>query len=86
MPTISEFLGITIRMYYRDHEAAHFHAYYGEAEAAIRLHDLAVVAGALPPRVLGLVAEWAMLHRDELAVDWERSRAQLPLLMIPGIG
>ena len=45
MPTISQFLGITIRMYYRDHEEAHFHAFYGDAEASIRLRDLAVVAG-----------------------------------------
>ena len=57
VPTISQFLGITIRMYYRDHEEAHFHAFYGDAEASIRLRDHAVVAGALPARVLGLVAE-----------------------------
>jgi len=85
MPTISEFLGITIRMYYRDHDEAHFHAYYGGAEASIRLRDLAVIGGALPPRVLGLVAEWATRYRTELETDWDRARDQLPLLRIPGI-
>ncbi|WP_407635395.1 DUF4160 domain-containing protein [Marinobacter nauticus] len=29
MPTISEFFGILIRMYYDDHNPPHFHAYYG---------------------------------------------------------
>lgn len=29
-----------------------------------------VLAGDLPPRVLGLVAEWAQLHRSELAANW----------------
>jgi hypothetical protein len=29
MPEISRFLGIVIRMYYRDHPPPHFHAEYG---------------------------------------------------------
>jgi hypothetical protein len=29
MPTISQFYGITIRMYFDDHPPPHFHAYYG---------------------------------------------------------
>jgi hypothetical protein len=31
-----------------------------------------VIVGELPGRALRLVAEWADLHRDELAADWER--------------
>lgn len=30
MPEISQFLGIVIYMYYKDHAPAHFHAEYGE--------------------------------------------------------
>jgi len=33
MPTISEFFGILIRMYYDDHNPPHFHVFYGEYEA-----------------------------------------------------
>lgn len=40
MPTISEFFGIQIRMYYDDHYPAHFHAYYGKYEAMIGIHEL----------------------------------------------
>jgi hypothetical protein len=30
----------------------------------------------LPPRVMGLVIEWATIHQKELFADWERARAQ----------
>jgi hypothetical protein len=33
MPTISEFFGILILMYYSDHAPPHFHARYGDDEA-----------------------------------------------------
>ena len=33
MPEVTRFFGIVIRMYFRDHSPAHFHAEYGEYEA-----------------------------------------------------
>jgi hypothetical protein len=30
-----------------------------------------VIKGKLPPRVLGLLAEWVALHRDELNANWK---------------
>jgi uncharacterized protein DUF4160 len=33
MPTISEFYGIMLRMYFMDHAPPHFHAIYGDSEA-----------------------------------------------------
>jgi len=33
-----------------------------------------LLKGALPPRVLGFVLEWAMLHRAELLENWEAAR------------
>jgi hypothetical protein len=35
MPTISEFFGIIIRMYYDEHNPPHFHAYYAEHRQAL---------------------------------------------------
>jgi hypothetical protein len=29
------------------------------------------------------VVEWAIIHRGELAADWERARRLLPLVSIP---
>lgn len=79
MPEISRFYGIVIRMYYADHSPPHFHAQYGEYEALIHISTLAIIAGKLPARALGLVMEWASLHQDELAENWEKARGQQPL-------
>jgi hypothetical protein len=38
-----------------------------------------MLAGSLPPRALGLVVEWAALHRDELAWDWRQAAQKEPL-------
>jgi Domain of unknown function (DUF4160) len=40
MPTISQFFGILIRMYFNDHAPPHFHALYNEREAVIRIEPL----------------------------------------------
>jgi hypothetical protein len=41
MPELSRFFGIVIRMFYSDHDPAHFHAFYGEYEFADRDPHLA---------------------------------------------
>jgi hypothetical protein len=79
MPEICRFLGIVIRMYYDDHNPPHFHAEYGEYSALIDILHLSIFSGALPPRVTGLVIEWASLHRQELLNDWARAREQQDL-------
>lgn len=76
MPTISEFFGIIIRMYFNDHPPPHFHAIYGEYEGVIGIESLAIIEGGLPRRAFGLVKEWAELHRAELLADWELCRAR----------
>jgi hypothetical protein len=70
MPEISRFLGIVITMYFNDHDPPHFHVRYGEHRATIAIDPLELRAGRLPPRVLGLVTEWAELHRPELMENW----------------
>jgi hypothetical protein len=71
MPTISEFYGILILMYYNDHAPPHFHARYAEHEALIRIDPLGILHGHLPPKALSLVIEWAALHKQELMKDWK---------------
>ena len=53
-------------MFFDDHLPAHFHAEYGEYKAVVEIQSLTVIGGYFPPRALGLVVEWATLHRDEL--------------------
>lgn len=52
---------------------------YGSDEALISINTLGVIQGKLPPRVMGMVAEWAALHQDELLADWQRARDLEPL-------
>jgi hypothetical protein len=41
MPEISRFYGIIIRVYYRDHPSAHFHAIYGiDPRIVMRYHQM----------------------------------------------
>lgn len=82
MPEISRFFGIVIKMFFDDHNPPHFHAEYSGHVALIEIRNLSVFSGSLPPRVIGLVIEWATLHQQELTVDWERARGQQNLLKI----
>ena len=71
MPEISRFFGIIITMYYGDHQPPHFHVRYGDSKAQITIETISILNGTLPPRVFGLVAEWALAHQDELRDDWQ---------------
>ena len=79
MPEISRFFGIVIKMFWDDHNPPHFHAFYAGEEALIEIHSLSVFAGHLSPRALGLVAEWAAVHQQDLLDDWHRAEGRAPL-------
>jgi hypothetical protein len=79
MPEISRFYGIVIKMYFADHGPPHFHAQYSGHEVRIAINTLAVISGWLPARALGLVAEWASLHQEELLQLWEKARDLQPI-------
>ena len=82
MPEISRFLGIVVAMLFADHAPAHFHVRYGGHDATLAIDAPALLGGRLRPRVVGLVIEWATLHREELLANWDRARALEPLLPI----
>ncbi len=50
MPCMSQFFGVSIYIYFNDHDPPHFHATYAEHEATILIETLAVQYGALPRR------------------------------------
>jgi hypothetical protein len=75
VPVISYFFGIIIRMYYREHGVAHFHAEY-QGEQATFTFDGEALAGSLRSRTaLRLIREWAVAHAEELEANWDRARA-----------
>jgi hypothetical protein len=71
MPELSRFLGIRILMFFEDHNPPHFHVEYNDFEAKISIKELLILKGHLPPRILGLVMEWAELHKNELMENWD---------------
>lgn len=84
MPTISQFFGIVIQMFWREHAPPHFHAMYGDAEVLIDIRTLEVLKGNLPKRAQALVLEWAAQHRSELMEDWNLCQSkQLPKRIPP---
>lgn len=84
MPTIAQFYGILIQMYYNDHNPPHFHVRYGNARALVAIKDGEVIRGALPPIAARLVRDWALLRNDELEQNWRRARNFAPLERIAG--
>jgi hypothetical protein len=82
MPNICSFYGITIWIYWNDHNPPHFHAKYAENEILIIIETLATYSGSLPSRALALVLEWALLHQEELMDDWSLAQNDLKLKKI----
>ncbi len=78
MPTISRFFGVTIAMFHNEHGRPHFHARYSGHKASVAVDTLEILEGTLPPRVLGLVIEWAALHRAELLANWVKAANNIP--------
>jgi hypothetical protein len=74
MPVVAIVAGVMIRLYYADHEPAHFHAVIGDREMLVRISDIAILSGELPLASRRTVLEWAAEHRDELALAWIRCR------------
>ncbi len=78
MPVISIFFGIVVRMFYREHGIAHFHAEY-QGQQATFTFDGEILAGAIRSRTaLRLIREWAQLHGEELEGNWQRMRTGEP--------
>lgn len=71
MPTISTFYGISISMWFKDHNPPHFHAEYGGKKASIDIKNLKFLEGELPRRATVLVLDWAEIHQEELLKNWE---------------
>ena len=79
MLTISVFHGIVIRMFYREHEPAHFHAEYQGQYGKFDFDGNQVAGSVQSGTALRLVGEWARQHRAELELNWARMKAGQPL-------
>ena len=75
MPVLSRFYGIVIKMYFlpKEHNPPHVHVMYAEETFSISIKDLVIIDGEANPtaRVLSMVKEWILLHKEELLNMWE---------------
>lgn len=79
VPIISTFFGIIIRMFFDDHEPAHFHAEYQGANATFDFSGKLLVGSIRSATARKLIREWARAHRAELEANWRLAKALKPL-------
>ncbi|MFZ5494403.1 MAG: DUF4160 domain-containing protein [Verrucomicrobiota bacterium] len=79
MPTIASFHGVTIKLYFNDHQPPHFHAFHGDDEAVVGIVSLQVLAGGLAAARLKDVLAWARRHQQDLASCWQRCQNHQPV-------
>jgi hypothetical protein len=79
VPIISVFFGIVVRMFYQEHEPAHFHAEYQGQQGKFDFAGRQLVGSVQSGNALRLIADWAALHRVELDLNWEKMKGGRPL-------
>jgi len=73
------FFGIVVRMFYKEHEPAHFHAEYQGRQGKFDFDGNPIVGSLESGTAVKLIAEWARRHRGELEGNWARMKAGEPL-------
>jgi hypothetical protein len=84
LPAIAYFLGITVRMYFNDHDPPHFHVWYQGFRARVTIANGELIDGRLPITVARVVKEWTALRRDALVRNWVAAQAGERLERIAG--
>lgn len=79
MPEICRFYGMSIRMFYNDHQPPHFHVVFGGYEAMVEIKSLKILRGTLPRGAMELLLKWAKAHQFELRTNWKKTQAGIPL-------
>ncbi len=70
MPTIKQFGGFRITMYFEDHNPPHFHVVSPAQEMVIEIATPTVMAGTLAPARLRVAQAWAAKNRAVLTRKW----------------
>ena len=79
MPIISAFFGIVIRMFYKEHEPAHFHAEHSGQQGKFDFSGSLIAGDIRSRKARERIRNWAQLHRTELEANWEKMKAGRPL-------
>lgn len=84
MPTISIFFGIQIKIYYREHNPPHIHAYYQGFEATFDINNAKKLKGSFPIKADNIVCEWIVEYKSNLLENWNLMREGKSLIRVPG--
>lgn len=87
MPSISEFYGIKIYIYWNDnqhHHTPHFHAFYAEYEGVFKLNGDLIV-GNVPNTAKRLIKLWAMENLLKINYAWNMALKKQMLPKIDGL-
>ena len=76
MPIISQFYGITVKIYFKEgdrHHTEHIHINYNEYEATYDMEGN-IIIGNLPKKQRRMVEAWIEIHEIELRHLWKEIR------------
>jgi hypothetical protein len=79
VPIISTFFGIVIRMHFREHEPAHFHAEHQGQSATFDFNGQLLQGQISSRTALRLIREWAALHTAQLGQNWANMKQGVAL-------
>jgi hypothetical protein len=79
MPRISEFDGMIIRMYWRDHMPPHFHVDYNGNDVVVGIDPARIMQGTLPGRLQRRLLQWTQSRRQQLLDNWQKAQQRLEL-------
>ena len=85
MPSIAEFLGMVVYMYWDEHPPPHFHVRFGDMWAKINIHSGELEEGALPRKKLKKIDEWRKLHMEELLINWDIAQKNASPNKVPSL-
>ena len=75
MPTVAVVAGMTILIYYDDHDPPHFHVRAANFRAKVAIHDLSVVevVGRMKASEIRTIQSWARRHQPASWDNWLRA-------------
>jgi hypothetical protein len=71
MPTVEDFGGYKITMYFEDENPPHVHVIGTDFQAKVRIADAAVFVGAIPPPHRRRALKWISANREKLKAKWD---------------